>query len=123
MARNNGEPLERQHIYHDLNVLQVSLRIARDKGIPFVDPMASSAAWVDNIGRAQARAFYATGDATHPNEEGAKAFAEIVAEGVRARAPGLAVRQARRTCIEVDGLQGPGGRELVARPFRLTPPL
>ncbi|WP_437841928.1 hypothetical protein [Sorangium sp. So ce1153] len=40
------------------------LQIARDKGIPFIDLMASSAAWLDSIERAQARAFYVDGDAT-----------------------------------------------------------
>ncbi|KYF80177.1 hypothetical protein BE17_52880 [Sorangium cellulosum] len=39
------------------------LQIARDKGIPFIDLMASSAAWLDSIGRAPARAFYVDGDA------------------------------------------------------------
>lgn len=29
----------------------------------------------------------------------------------------------RRTCVEADGLQGNGGRELVVGPFRLTPPM
>ncbi|MGK3967420.1 hypothetical protein WMF38_25005 [Sorangium sp. So ce118] len=82
---------------HDLNVRQVLLQIARDKGIPFIDLMASSAAWVDNIGGAQARAFYVDGDATHSNEEGARVFAELVVEGIRAQVPELAVRlRARR---------------------------
>ncbi|KYF81944.1 hypothetical protein BE20_25525 [Sorangium cellulosum] len=92
MVRNNGEPLERQHIYNDLNVRQVLLQIASDKGIPFIDLMAASAAWVDSIGRAQARAFYVDGDATHSNEDGARVFAELVVEGIRAKVPELAVR-------------------------------
>ncbi|WP_438011595.1 rhamnogalacturonan acetylesterase [Sorangium sp. So ce321] len=92
MVRNNGDPLERQHIYNDLNVRQVLLQIARDKGIPFIDLMTASAAWVDSIGRARARAFYVDGDATHSNEEGARVFAELVVEGIRAQVPELAAR-------------------------------
>ncbi|MDC0683024.1 GDSL-type esterase/lipase family protein [Sorangium atrum] len=97
MVRNNGEPLERQHIYGDLNVRQVLLQISRDKGIPFIDLMATSAEWVGSIGRAEARAFYVDGDATHSNEEGARVFAELVVEGIRAQVPELAARlRARR---------------------------
>ncbi|WP_437951464.1 hypothetical protein WME98_12005 [Sorangium sp. So ce296] len=58
------------------------LHITRDKGIPFIDRMASSAAWVENIGRAQASAFYVDGDATRANEEGARVLATLVVEGV-----------------------------------------
>jgi lysophospholipase L1-like esterase len=82
MVRNTGDDLGAQHVYGDLNVREVLTEIATNKTVPFIDLMALSDAWVGELGRSAAQAYFVGTDQTHSNEHGARVFAELVVKGI-----------------------------------------
>ncbi len=92
MVRNNGVPLEEQHIYGDLNIRRELTEISQSMKVPLIDLMQMSAHWIDELGgRKAANKYFVEGDMTHADEAGAAVFAEMIEEGIRDEVPDLAM--------------------------------
>lgn len=89
MVRNTNEPLNRQHIYGDLNVRAVLTELSSSERVPLIDLMQLSSEWALRQGQSAAQAYFVNNDRTHTNERGAKLFAEMIVQEIQRQDLGL----------------------------------
>jgi lysophospholipase L1-like esterase len=87
------------------------LAVGAETGAPVIDLEAKTAAWLTALGVTASAAYFAPGDTTHLNAQGAMAVAALVAQGIRE----LGFPIAARLVEPVDGGASEAGAGIDAR--------